>query len=322
MIRLNEVAKKLEDVLNGADFEVATELGLQNIPGYFFRVATEGFHLDKIYSMGEGKNFIPVFISSMGGEFNPVPDLLQANYVIPVSIYCPVRFKNDLYAINEYIAKAFVGRYLNYGQSSGRAVSNISVAQFGEIQDLDLKQFKEWEETTYKMPIEVMEPYIQMRFNLYLSNAAEGYIFGNDAKLDISFEYDNETYTLKNASFESGSLQSNSQIQSEQEEGTYESDSLPYGTTYGYSIKLYPNTDIESQTEGQTNKKFYVELMKLWFSGYAQMLDFDIKFKFANDSDLVFQRKSCLQSIIAPIEKGQIVSMTLTFLRKQDDQNG
>lgn len=317
MIRLNEIAKKIEDVLNGSDFEVATELGIENVPGYFFKVATEGFHLDKNYSIGEGKNFIPVFISSMGGEFNPVPELLQANYVIPVSIYAPVRFKNDLYAINEYIARVFVGRHLYYGEASGRAVSNISVAQFGEIQDLDLKQFKEWEETTYKMPIEVMEPYMQMRFNLYLSSAASGYIFGNDAKLDMTFEYDGETYELHDAPFESGSLQSNSQIQSEQEEGTYESNSLPYGTSYGYSIKLYPNTNTESQTSGQTNKKFFVELMKLWFSGYAQMLEFNIKFKFANDNNLVFERISCLQSIIAPIEKGQVMSMTLTFLRKR-----
>ena len=112
MIRIDEVAKKLENVLNGTDPEVVTLIGegkVQQPPtGFYFKVATEGFHIDKIYDEAAGKNFIPVFISSMGGQFNPVPELLQANYVIPIAIYFPVRFKYELFKLNEYILPHFL----------------------------------------------------------------------------------------------------------------------------------------------------------------------------------------------------------------------
>lgn len=315
MIRLDEAAIKIENILNGIDPEVVA-LGLQNPTGFYFKVATEGFHIDKINDMGEGKNFIPVFISSMGGQFNPVPDLLQANYVIPIAIYAPVRWKNDLFALNEYLAQVFVGRQLNYGKYSGKAVSNISVAQFGEIQDLDLKQFMEWEQTVYKMPIEVMEPFIQMQFNLYLSSAAEGIIFGNDVTLDLKFSYDGEEYELKNVAFESGSLQSNSQTQNEQLEGTNESVSIPFSTTYGSSIKIYPNINIK----GTNNELFFKEILKAWFNGYVQLMECDATFKFADDQELVFSRKCVIQSIVSPIERGQPFSLTLTFVTKEIEE--
>ena len=229
MIRLDEVAKKIQDILNGVDQEVNTDNpGLTLPTGFQFVVETEGFHINNIVDMETGKNFIPVFISSMGGQINPVPNLQQANYVIPISFYFPVRFKEDAFKLNDYLATVFVGKYLNYGINSGKAVSNISVAQFGEIVDLDLKQFEKWVQTQYKKVVEVMEPFIQMTINLYLSTVAESFIYTNKATISLTYGESTEQIVFNNTN-----IQSNTQTSSEQIMGETETESVPFGLTYG-----------------------------------------------------------------------------------------
>lgn len=312
MILLNEVAKKIEDILNGTDSEVVN-LRLQRPTNYYFKVATEGFHLDKIFDMPEGKNFIPVFISSMGGQFNPVPELLQANYVIPIAIYFPVRFKDDLFRLNEYLARVFVGRQLNYGAESGRALSNISVAQFGEIIETDLRQFMEWEQTVYKKPIEKMEPYLQMQFSLYLSTASEDFVFGNDAVASLTiddidpndedlpsdWQQEDATDVL---SFVQQSIQSNSEPSVQQLIGTSESEGLPTGTSYASSFSIYVKSS-----------KFYKYLIKKWFDGNAQKLTLTLSISIMGST---FTRTCYIQSVNLVVQKGELLTMTFTFSKK------
>ena len=91
MVLLTEIATKLETLLNAA-------------PGYkqyLFKCQTEGFHLDYVNDNTSNKNFIPIFISALGGEHNPIPNLKESNYSIPVTIYFPVRFKEDLFLLND-----------------------------------------------------------------------------------------------------------------------------------------------------------------------------------------------------------------------------
>lgn len=310
MIRLDEVAKKIQSILNGDDPEVIA-LGLTMPTGFQFVAETEGYHLDSIADMQEGKNFVPVFVSSMGGQYNPIPELKQANYVIPITFYFPVRFKNDMFRLNEYLADVFVGRILTYGSTSGKAVSNISIPQFGEITDLDLKQFASWVTTTYKKQIDVFEPYLSMTISLYLSNSKEGLIYGNDVKVSAKFTYENDTYEVDDVAYDDGSLQSNSQPSSEQEEGSPESTAIPFGTTYGMSIKFYPDTTTEDKND--SSKKLYLELLKIWFAGNIQKVKCEISFKFGDDPNLIFKRNCFVQSMIAPIQKGQLFSITLTL---------
>ena len=243
MIILSEVAQKLEKILNGQDPEVTAT----NPTGFYFQVETEGFHIDHIEKPTKDGNFIPVFISSLGGQFNPVKGLKQGSYSFPVVFYFPVRFTEDFFALGDFLVDAFVGTILNYGNISKKAVSNISVPQFGEIQDLDLGKFGKWVEATYSKPIEVMEPYFTMQVTLFLSNAAEGFVYGNNIKIDLSFtDLENNEYTLEDIDWDGSSLQSNSQAQSEQKEETNESTSVPFGTTYGVSIKVYPNLNAQT----------------------------------------------------------------------------
>ena len=184
MIYLNEVANKISDLLNSED----------NPADFVYDVQCVGFHLDRIYKKREGKNSLMVFVSSMGGSFNPVYGLGEATASIPVTIYFPVRFKESIFALDAYLHSVFVGASLDIGGNTGKVVSNLSVAQYGEIQDLDLREFKDWAESTYKRTLEVMEPYMSLQLTLYLSTLNDGYLYGNEARAALSFQVLSSTF--------------------------------------------------------------------------------------------------------------------------------
>lgn len=320
MIILDEVAKKLQDILNGVDSETNTTLTNPLSGTYYFVVNTVGFHIDSLVEKDRNKNFIPVFIDTMGGQFNPVKGIEQGTFSYPIAIYYPVRFKNDFYALGDFLVKAFVGSKLNYGTVSGSAISNISGLSSGEIQNLDFKQFKDWTQTNFKLPIEKMEPYMSMECTLYLTTAKTGLLFGNDIKLDLKFsKSSNESYTLEDVEWDGASLQSTTQAASEQEEGTNESTSFPFGNAMTPSFKIYPNFDLLAKNE--TTKYFYRELMKVWLAGGIQTLDIEVTITFGPAAyGLTYTRKCYIQSNMSPFEKGQLLSLTLTFANKTQDE--
>ena len=56
---------------------------------FFFRTFSEGLILTDIGDMVSGKNFIPVIVGSMGGQFNPVQGLGEADLQAQVLLYFP-----------------------------------------------------------------------------------------------------------------------------------------------------------------------------------------------------------------------------------------
>lgn len=194
MINLEDISKKISNVLNGTDDETSEISRNNSYMAYEYVVQTEGFQLDYNYNMSSGKNFIPVFVGSLGGAYNPVANLGESNYSIQITLYYPVRFKKDFYALNDYLYSIFVGKILTYGTQKAR--SNISIAQYGEIQDIDLKQFIQWAEQSYKMPKLIMEKWLSMTFTLYLTTAdnleeQDGLLYGESLKI-IKMSYKGE----------------------------------------------------------------------------------------------------------------------------------
>lgn len=195
MILLNEIAQKLEAILNGTDIET---MEFSRPTDFEFAVETSGYHLDHIYDKVTGKNFLPVFITSMGGSYDPVIGVKRNTYNVSVTIYFPVSFKEQMYTLNEYLVNCFVGTQRNYGALSGKCLSNISVPEYGEIQDLDLNQFQSWVQNVYQKRIDVMQPYMTMTFVLYLVNAGEDFVFGNSVeyRMTINIPRPNFLYTF------------------------------------------------------------------------------------------------------------------------------
>ena len=181
MILLTDVATKLEELLN-----------LYSPSDYSFVVKSAGYHLDSISNKKKARNQIPVFVSLVGGEYNPVPNLKETDYTFEVNIYYPVRFKEDFYNINPYLSNLFVGKKLSFG--SDNALCNISVAEYGEIIDFDaIREFENWVEEQFngamhlfKKEEQVNEFYMSMRFRLFATTLGEGFIFGNDVKYRLT----------------------------------------------------------------------------------------------------------------------------------------
>jgi len=189
MIIIPDILTKLDTLLNDSNNPIGQ---------YEFVVESVGFHLDKISDKNTGKNFIPVFISTMGGQNNPVPNLKQADFNVPITFYYPVRFKDDFFLLYDYLCDIFVGKFVTFGTQKARC--NISIPQFGEIQDLDLKEFKAWTGSIYRREIEIMEPYLSMTVNLYLSTAGSSFVYGDDITIDeIEINY-GETLILDDTS--------------------------------------------------------------------------------------------------------------------------
>lgn len=291
MVLLSEIAEKLQTLLNAAE----------DFNQYQFEVETQGFHIDRIYDKTTGKNFIPVFISSLGGEHNPIPNLKESNYSIPVTIYFPVRFKNDFFALNEFLEDYFVGKQINYGEITGSCLSNISVTQYGEIQELDLKEFKDWVGSIYKLPIEVREMWMSMTFTLYLSQLGSDFKFGNDGDLTLTYG----SYTDSNVVFDDYSLQSMGEPAAQQilDADIPESDGLIANTSYSTGFKIY----YKSNT-------MYKAILKDWFDGKHQTMVFTITFTF--DSQ-VFTRTCYLVSVNGVFKKGVPVTLTLALGKKE-----
>ncbi len=187
MIYLTEIQEKLNEILNGEG----------NPTDFLYRVETVGFHLDHVYDNESKKNFIPVFISPLGGSVNPVPGLKQVNLNVPLTFYFPVRFKEEMFALYGWLVEVFTGQILEYGVEKKKALSNVSVPTYGEIQNLDLGEFKKWVSETYQMPLEVMEPYLSMQFTLYIQASGDEFIYGNSVKLKKVeiYKRDNGSYT-------------------------------------------------------------------------------------------------------------------------------
>ena len=304
MVILSEVAQKLEKILNGVDTEVTNS----NPIAYRYKVEAQGFHIDHILDKDTGTNFIPVFVSSMGGQFNPVAGLKQGTYTIPITFYFPVRFKNDFFKLGDFLIDVFVGKGLNFGTISGYGICNLSVPTFGEIQDLDLEEFQNWVEEKYQNRVgRRNEPFMSMTVNLYITNAGSDFMFGNSVTVSLTYGSTTEEIT-----FADGSIQSQAQTSSEQELGatTPEADGLPFGTAYSSGFTAYIK-----------NNSFWSAIIKDWCDGKAQTMEFVCSVVLGAFNPAITYSRTCyIESVNLPIQKGQLMTATFSFGKKVQEE--
>lgn len=345
------IAQKIANILNGLDSEI-NALSLQNPTDFDFNVQTQGFHLDHIENKKKGINFIPVFLSAMGGSRNPVPDLKQGDYTLPITFFFPVRFKDAMFLLDDYLSDCFCGRRLNYGDKDNplHCVSNISVAQFGEIQEIDvLKEFTSWVESTYHKEVKVAEPYISMQYTLYLSNADESVIYGNQTSAILTIDKTttsispwvaNKMYWHADLVYYSNNIYRRHAPGSE---ATFDSsqwkklgDALGrIGETVAFaSGSLMSNSQTTSEQEIETNKvlslplttaygssftinvknsDFFIVLFYSWLTGNIQKLRISLSVYINGGEIQGFHRNCFVSSINMPILKGEPLAMTITL---------
>lgn len=239
MIYLDEVCERLQEILNSED----------NPIDFSYAVEAVGFHADTIYEKETGKNLIRVYVSTFGGEFNPVPDLGQANYSIPITFYFPVRFKKSFFALDAYLHSYFVGKMRDFGVKTGRCACNLSIASYGEIQDMDYQAFKKWADTVYKKPIEIMEPYMSMTLTLYLGAIGEEFVFANDLTATLGF-----TATKITISYSDGGAGYGYKLNNDKIKSVAGLISEPYTTDRGLLWKPNYNNDLYDASQSPVKK--------------------------------------------------------------------
>ena len=247
MINLETMANKIDNILNGTDAEIPSGLTSPANDNYFFKVFSEGLYLSKVFDMNRKKNFIPVIVGAYGGENNAIEGLNEQDRNVMIQILFPVRFKQEMYLLEEYLDEVFVGRELTFGTQ--KAVCNVSPAQYGELQDFDFNQFNAWVENNYLQPIEKMETYMAMSITLYISTAKNvgnegGFVYGNSYTFSFSIgtkvngEF-SASMTDSSPVFVDQADGSSSQPQSQQLLGEKYSKGIGMATSYSKTIEVY-----------------------------------------------------------------------------------
>jgi len=311
MINLEIIAKTVDTILNGTNPEIPSGLISPTNNDFFFKVYSEGLYLSEVADMGKGKNFIPVVVGAYGGENNPVEGLGEQDRNVMIQILFPVRFKPIMFALEEYLDAIFVGRQLTFGGQ--KAVCNVSPAQYGELQDVDLNQFREWVETTYKEKVEIMDTYMAMNITLYLSTAKNvgkpgGFVYGN------SYSYGFAIGSIVNGSFVADFTDdepvfvdqadsSSSQLASQQLLGEKSAKNLALATSYAKTIEVYIK-----------DNSSYVWLIQKYLDRDLQGLTVQVNEEY--DIGTTHPTKTAyyvLNDVSLVKTKGELISVTLTL---------
>lgn len=297
MVNLDQISDKLRKILNGTDAEC---VGIQKDPSldFAFMVATEGVHFDS--TIENKKNRIPVFVGQLGGEFNAVEGLEEADYSINILVYFPLRFKTQFHTLEEYLVRCLVGRMMTWGNQKAR--TNISPAQYGEIEEIDTKQLELWVESVYRQKVETSEKWCSMTFTLYLSTAkglgeADGYIMGDQFKTKL--RYDNiETIP----EFAESSDRMNAETESQQIMGTPYVRSVTSATQYTYTISFYAKDD-------EFGRKLISDILDKSVQGKLMQITKTIELS----QPIVCINDYVILSAYLPYSKGSLAVITLTL---------
>lgn len=289
-MNLDSIVTLISDVLNNI-----TNTDSHRYDDFYYDVQSTGYHADTAMIQKQGRNIIRVFVSQMGGSYNPVQGLGEVTLAIPITFYFPVRFKEEFFYLDEYLHNYFVGRSID------GMIANLSVASYGEIQNLDFKEFKNWADNLYKTPIEVMEQYLSMTVTLYLSSINEDYLYGNEVTASLS--WDNKTMAL---TFVDGSVQTNSNSVDDQVLGTKEALGLPYGVAFGASFAFY-------LSKTTACKDFMTKWKTHWFEDNAINLTITIPSLGTENNPFTITKSCYLRSFMLPITKGQPMKATISL---------
>lgn len=331
MVTIKELATELQGLLNGTSANVRS--GVSRPFDGVFLVQLEGFHLDNVYDKESSSNFFPVFVGSGEGEFEALSDIGITDMNCPVSIYFPVRFKDRMLAMQNYIQQNLVGRSLLI--ENQRVITNISLCTLGEITQMDVDQYgnsilkgiNEFIAEQYRMPVTTMEPWISFNFTLYAStmNAYADFtsgVYGNEVTVrltmfdkatdamvgggNISMKADGFTYTY--------TAQTSSEQGFSPGDGTAdaESSSMTLTSANGLSFSAYVQTGSYPADEDPM-----LFILKAMINGTMSKYYFKIKTRFATLGIEDIERKMIATNAVLHADKGVPMSIDFTFVKSR-----
>lgn len=306
MIDIQDLQLKLSNMLNGKDQPNAINIS-DYVSGFEFKVLTYASYLDSISNFNTLKNFLPVYISDPQGTVEPIPYLQETNSQYTITIFFPLKYKEELSKLNEYFVDSFAGRMLNFSKS-GNALCGLNLPTFGEVQDLEFKQFKDWIGEYYQMNVLQTDKWCSYSFVLYfhqLKGLGEkgGFILGNQFEYTLSFKYGNQTYSEK-VDLASAARNYTADPMSEQILGDLETLSLNKNSIYADSVCVYVK-----------NSDFWNTFNDLYELGKLQDIIFTLTKKYLYNGKS-YERELILTSCPQNIALGVVMTYTLTYFKK------
>jgi len=242
MIELKDFQIAVEQILNGT--YSGTTLPTRPSDEYF-KVKTYASYLDTIADKGQNKNFVPVFIHSPEGSYQPIPTLGLCDQSYLVEIYFPITKKDSMFQFGDYLAQAVSGKRLPFGNSpftiKSYAVCNVSVGVFGQVQPQAMEQFIEFLDGSYHLPIQKSEMWGSIQIRFYMSTSAVG-IFGNQVSYSLSLIYDSVTTTETLLINESSANLTNTPASQQLVSETY-AKAIISNTAFGKSLTIFPQVN-------------------------------------------------------------------------------
>lgn len=333
MVTIKELATELQGLLNGTSANAKNVL--QRPFDGVFLVQLEGFHLDNVYDKETSSNFFPVFVGSGEGEFEALTDIGITDMNCPVSIYFPVRFKDQMLAMQSYLQANLVGRSLSIeGQ---KVITNMSLCTLGEITQMDVDQYgnsilkgiNEFIAEQYRMPVTSMEAWISLNFTLYASTmngeSDERGLYGNavettltmfkkedDTQVGFPFEVkaDGFTYTY--------TAQTSSEQGFSTETGTAddESSSMTLTSANGMSFTAYVRTGALDYDEDAMYHIVH-SILDGTLSKYYFKITTEIEGLVNEDDYLTITRKLILTNAVLHADKGEPMTIDFTFVKSR-----
>lgn len=333
MVTIKELATELQGLLNGTSANVRS--GISRPFDGVFLVQLEGFHLDNVYDKESSSNFFPVFVGSGEGEFEALSDIGITDMNCPVSIYFPVRFKDQMLAMQNYIQQNLVGRNLLI--ENQRVITNISLCTLGEITQMDVDQYgnsilkgiNDFIAEQYRMPVTSMEPWISLNFTLYASTmnaySDERGLYGNDVTTTLAmFKKEDDTqvglpFDVKADGFTyTYTAQTSSEQGFSTEDGTAddESSSMTLTSANGLSFTAYVRTGVLDYGEDA----MYAIVHSI-LDGTLSKYYFKVTTKVSGLVDeknvLEITRKLILTNAVLHADKGVPMSIDFTFVKSR-----
>lgn len=306
MIDIQDLQLKLSNMLNGKEQPNAINIS-DYVSGFEFKVLTYASYLDNISNFNTLKNFLPVYISDPQGTVEPIPYLQETNSQYTITIFFPLKYKEELNKLNEYFVDSFAGRMLNFSKS-GNALCSLNLPTFGEVQDLEFKQFKDWIGEYYQMNVLQTDKWCSYSFVLYfhqLKGLGEkgGFILGNQFEYTLSFKYGNQTY-IEKVDLASAARNYTADPMSEQILDDLETLSLNKNSIYADSVCVYVK-----------NSDFWNTFNDLYELGKLQNIIFTLTKTYLYNGKS-YERALILTSCPQNIALGVVMTYTLTYFKK------
>lgn len=306
MININQLANKLEQILNGTYSEVVLPNGR---PDLYFKVKTYGTMLDSVIDNNYKKEFIPVILTVSNGEIEAIKDSGLTDEDFNIAFFFPIDRKDQMVEMSLWLSSFIAGGYLDLGdETTSKVALNCSKAVFNQIENQQFESF-EYTMSNFKLKVKRTDIYLVMEIELYTSYGKKGIEFGNAIEYELEIQETKTSLPIREKLLRVDSSNGlESAVNSQQIINEYITKGVISATTKSQSIQfLYTNSNL-------TN----LILDKLELGQIAELYSVKIYKKYNFEIPKTYEFVVLPTSIIKSETIGSAISFTISFVPRAE----